>query len=62
MLKIFKEENLISEQILCDILKGTVFEKMGDLIRANGIQMYMSVPKKLTSLKSHLLAYWLGMT
>ena len=31
---IFKEENLISEQILCDILKGTVFEKMGDLIRA----------------------------
>ena len=31
---IFKEENLISEQIMCDILKGTVFEKMGDLIRA----------------------------
>ena len=31
---IFKEENLIGKQILCDILKGTVFEKMGDRIRA----------------------------
>ncbi len=31
---IFKEENLIEKQILCDILKGTVFEKMGDNIRA----------------------------
>jgi signal transduction histidine kinase/DNA-binding NarL/FixJ family response regulator len=31
---IFKDENYISEQILCDILKGTVYEKMGDPIRA----------------------------
>ena len=31
---LFKEENLISEQILCDILKGAVFEKIGDQIRA----------------------------
>ena len=31
---IFQEENLIGKQILCDILKGTVFEKMGDRIRA----------------------------
>ena len=31
---IFRDENNISKQILCDILKGTVFEKMGDQKRA----------------------------
>ena len=60
---IFKEENLIGKQILCDILKGTVFEKMGDRIRAE--MEYKNAyerAKKIKEFKVALLVYWLGMT